>query len=223
MNIIVIDLEFTAVPSKFKEFRKTCHNETIEIGAVKLDETKQIVDRFDMYVKPLMATVSPEVQNLTGIVEADLAGAPSFEEAMDRFTAWMGEDEAEIYSWSTADFYQIKREAEAKGYENPALERMYASWHDLQAEYCRKIGFGQKLSLANALRSADIPFVGKEHSAADDAENTASIYLFMINDEAFKMKMQAVLELLAPSEPLTCSLGSFFPAELLKNDGEKAC
>ena len=66
MNKTVIDLEFTPIPSKFKEIRKICRHEIIEIGAVKLDENDEIVDKFDVF------DCKPDSQNHHGRVKLNL-------------------------------------------------------------------------------------------------------------------------------------------------------
>ena len=79
---VVFDLETTGL-SPFKD-------EIIEIGAVKVDKNGQIVDTFTTLVKPTQP-VSGFIQNLTGITNEMLKGAPSIYVALPRFANFAGD------------------------------------------------------------------------------------------------------------------------------------
>lgn len=52
MKYIIIDLEMNPLSKEFREERRICRNEIIQIGAVALDENYQEVGSFKTFVKP---------------------------------------------------------------------------------------------------------------------------------------------------------------------------
>ena len=111
MKYIFLDLEMNPVKREFKEVRKCCSREIIEIGAVMLDEKLNIVSEFREYVKPAYnAEVVRRVRNLTGITTEMLEDAAPFCQVFDRFVRWCGNEEYQIYSWSDNDIYQMMDE-----------------------------------------------------------------------------------------------------------------
>ena len=82
MKYAVVDLEFCKVPKGYKKFGYKWCQETIQIGAVLLDEDYEIIDEFNTYVRPEFGRVDCFIENLTGISQADVMSAPHFEEAL---------------------------------------------------------------------------------------------------------------------------------------------
>ena len=112
MKHIVVDLEMNNIRQK-SEARRICTNETIEIGAVMLDDNLQEISSFRTYVKPEYNDgIVPKISRLTGITDAMVANAPKFHEALRMFTNWcLGTGDAvTIYTWSDTDFNQIRKE-----------------------------------------------------------------------------------------------------------------
>ena len=52
MNYIIVDFEMNPVAGEYKEERKICRSEIIEIGAVILDESFLVLGEFKTLVKP---------------------------------------------------------------------------------------------------------------------------------------------------------------------------
>ena len=70
-------------------------NEIIEIGAVKLDASFQIVDRFQAVIKPSVSRkLSEIVKGLTHIAPEELDKGGSFVSVVHRLQNWMGTSEA---------------------------------------------------------------------------------------------------------------------------------
>ena len=179
MKHVVIDLEMNTVNDK--KARRKCKMETIEIGAVMLDENLQEISSFRTYVKPEFNTeIAPEIIALTGINDSMVVNAPLFNEALRMFTNWcLGTgDEVTVYAWSSNDYMQIKKELKFKEYEVSDDERIILcnEWEDFQREFDVNLGFERQLSLRTALEMAGISFVGREHDALDDARNTAELF-----------------------------------------------
>lgn len=72
-GVVVLDTETTGL-----SFRDCS---LIEISAARL-EGRQVVERFETFVRPTTGPVPPEIQRLTGITNDDVAGAPSAREAV---------------------------------------------------------------------------------------------------------------------------------------------
>lgn len=116
MKHIVVDLEMNPVSERNEE-TSLCRYETIEIGAVMLDENMQEISSFRTYVKPVSAEkIAKNITKLTGITTQSVINAPKFNEAFKLFTNWcLGtNDEITLHAWSDTDYNQIKREVELK-------------------------------------------------------------------------------------------------------------
>jgi len=151
MKHIVVDLEMNTVKNN-SEIRKICRMETIEIGAVMLDENMQEISSFRTYIKPEFSeTIAHKIRRLTGITDEMVANAPKFREGFGMFAAWCAGtgDDFKIYSWSDSDYMQISKEMEVKQYELSEIESRVVSepWIDFQKEFDVHLGFEKQVSL----------------------------------------------------------------------------
>ena len=78
---IVIDLEMNPVSKTFKDVRRYTTDEVIEIGAVKLDDSYNMIDEFQCYVKPQYGEITKHITKLTGITQETVADKPTFPDA----------------------------------------------------------------------------------------------------------------------------------------------
>ena len=212
MKHIVVDLEMNGVGKEYKNLG--CNMETIEIGAIMLDDNFQEISSFRTYVKPEYNTrVTSVVSKLTGINYNMLINAPKFNEALKMFSNWcMGvDDDIKIYAWSTNDYKQVSKEIKLKHYEISSDEsRVYVNeWNDFQEEFDVELGFDKQVSLSLALDMAGIDFLGREHSALDDARNTAKLFHVFKDREMFDITLSKIAEAMKPTDFGT-SLGSLF-------------
>ena len=213
MKYVVVDLEmnYTARKSEMKRILKM---ETIEIGAVMLDEKLQEIASFRTYVKPEYSDgIRKKISELTGITDDMVANAPSFREALRMFTTWcLGTgDEVKIYAWSDSDYNQISGEMLAKQYEitdaeSPLLENV---WDDFQKEFDSYLGFERRLSLSMALDMAGVAFAGRAHDALDDARNTAELLHIFKDRDLFDKTLRLIKEAMEPKE-IGDTLGDLF-------------
>ena len=211
MRHIVVDLEMNNIRQK-SEARRICTNETIEIGAVMLDDNLQEISSFRTYVKPEYNDgIVPKISRLTGITDAMVLNAPKFKEALRMFTNWcLGTgDEVTIYAWSDSDFNQIRKEIVLKEYEISEDERnlLETEWTDFQQEFDGHLGFERQVSLRMALDMAGIDFSGREHDALDDARNTAELLQIFRDEDLFDRTLRKIEEIMKPSS-LGNTLGS---------------
>lgn len=212
MRHIVIDLEMNGIKPGSEGYNNICTRETIEIGAVMLDDNLQEISSFRTYVKPeYNETVNPKITRLTGITDNMLWGAPKFNEAFQMFANWCANsgDEFIVYAWSGADYNQVSKEIVLKKYELNDVEKelMKEPWKDFQREFDVQLGFERQLSLKTALEMAGIEYSGKEHDALDDARNTAELLQVFKDEELFNATLRKIEECMKPSSE-GFSLGS---------------
>ena len=161
-------------------------NELIQIGAVLLDEDYEIIDSFMTHCAPRFGHVDAYIERLTGISPADTANAPSTEDALAAFTAWLLED-AELVSWSDNDELQIRRELEFKEIDLPELEDYLDTWIDCQQTFAELMDNDRQYRLSEALIIADIDSDDGAHDALIDARNTAMLFKKMETEPDFKL------------------------------------
>lgn len=174
----VIDLEMCKVPKQMKTKKFHWGLETIQIGAVLLDETLTVVDQFMTYVSPEVGYIDSYIQNLTGIGKQDVKGAPLMADAMKMFMDWLPVD-AKVVSWSENDKVQFCHEMEGKDIEIAGMERVMDEWMDCQLTFGEKMNSNRKYRLSEALVAADIPYEDGAHDGLVDAYNTALLFAKM--------------------------------------------
>ena len=214
MYHIVLDFEFTPIPKYYKYQRRLVKHELIEIGAVKLNETYQIIDEFSTFVKPKYSTLDPNCSALTGITEQDLMSAPIFIEAIKAFVKWIGTDEYELYAWSEHDSEQFCGECILNNACDMFPELYNKDWTDLQLLYIDTVGLSKAISLQRALNSLNIFFEGNMHRAADDVYNTASILQSLKNKDEFEKRFAPLQEVLKPNKIHNATLGEILGDKL---------
>ncbi len=176
MKYAVIDLEMCRVPKGYKKYGYKWCQETIQIGAVLLDEDYEVIDEFNTFVKPEYGHVDAFIENMTGISQADVIDAPSFADALDMFLDWLPADDVRCVSWSESDPKQIIHEVVAKGIDNERLEIIFANWIDCQKTFGKKMNRKNAYGLEEALIASDIISEGRAHDGLVDARNTALIF-----------------------------------------------
>ena len=194
MRHIVIDLEMNKIEKQFKGALKLS-SEIIELGAVRMDEHFNIIDSYQTYVSPDYGKMDEHIIELTGITDDKLIGAPKFSKALDMFSAWVGPERTQFYSWSLSDLRQFQNESRFKEYQNKIMKKMEKNWHDFQDEYSKQLGIEKKVRLDQAISAADYEFAGAPHTALADAVNTAEILRLSKKPAEFERIMKPVLEL----------------------------
>ncbi len=194
----MIDLEMNKIEKQCHDDKKLS-SELIEIGAVKMDDNFEVIDKYQTYVSPEFGKLDEKIIALTGITDDKLEGAPDFFHAMDDFADWIGNEKTTFYSWSLSDIRQFQHESDFKGYEGSIVKRMEKNWVDFQLEYSKLLRIEKKIKLKQAVQAADYEFTGAEHTALADAVNTAEILRLSKNPEEFERIMKPVLDLFRPT------------------------
>lgn len=222
MQHIMIDLEMNKI-EKQKRDEKKLSSELIEIGAVRMDENFNLLDKYQTYVATDYGKMDSVIIDLTGITDDMLVGAPKFARAMDDFAKWIGKEPTTFYSWSMSDIRQFQNESDFKGYKGKIISRMEKNWVDFQEEYSKLLGITKKIKLNQAVAAADYEFTGDQHTALADAVNTAEILKLSKNPDEFERVMKPVLDLFRPEkeEPTLMDMYPDFFASLLKKGSEE--
>lgn len=175
MNYIVLDLEWNQSTDKFD---RECGLpfEIVEIGAVKLNKKKEIVDSFEQVIKPqIFQTIHYMTTKIIRMGKEELInkGKP-FPEVMEDFLAWCGRDYV-FCIWGTLDLTELQRNMCYYGMDE--LSKGPLLYYDIQKFFSMTYEDGK---LRRALEFAvdylhiekDIPF----HRAYSDAYYTAKVF-----------------------------------------------
>lgn len=207
MRYIFVDLEMNPIAKSYKQERKICKTEVIEIGAVMLDENMVEVDSYKKYIKPeYNKRIEQNIRKLTGIQDKDVEKGISFEEMWADFVGWCGQD-CVIYTWSANDAQQIKKEIRLKKLEEEKYQFFLNSWRDLQKEFGELVGIKKNISLECAVGAVGAKFQGSQHDALCDSRNTAEIFRVTKDEKKCKNAMQYIIDLFKEKGNLTFSMG----------------
>lgn len=175
MNLIVFDLEWNQCPDGKAYEVPEMPFEIVEIGAVKLDDTKAIIDTFHVYVRPsLYKAIHARTAEVIALTMDDLMreGIP-FPEAADAFLAWCGED-PRFCTWGPLDLMELQRNLRWYG----MLDRIKGPvpFDDVQKLFAIHCGTPKiRKSLQDAVEYLHFPEDAAFHLAIDDAMYTAKI------------------------------------------------
>lgn len=175
MQYIIFDLEATCWEGWEKQ-----HNETIEIGAVKVDSQRNIIGEFQQFIKPLKhPTLSPFCTELTSITQSDVDNAPYFDQVIAEFKEWCGKEDNHfvLCSWGFYDRKQFESDSSLFGLETDWLENHISLKHQHAKFQKLKRAIGMK----NALKHEGIKLDGTHHRGIDDARNIAKIFIKHFN------------------------------------------
>lgn len=183
MTYVVMDLEMNFSNTRFVSERNGVRlgAEIIEIGAVKLGEGLETIDKYTRFVKPAAyPKVNAEVSELTGITtEMIWAGIP-FPEAAEEFLTWCG-DGAEFITWSVNDILVLEDNMMYHGLDHEKLPKCY----DIQMMFDDQItDEGRDFALSYAMWKLGIT-PAPSHDALNDAINTAEVLRHLDISEGF--------------------------------------
>ena len=109
MNYIVFDLEWNQSPGGKRWSNSQLPFEIIEIGAVKLNEKKEIVDSFQRLIKPKVYNwIHSSIHDVIHVDYKDLQNGLPFWQAALEFFEWCGE-EFLFFTWGNQDVMELQR------------------------------------------------------------------------------------------------------------------
>lgn len=174
---IILDFEMNPISKRCVEARNVLKREIIEIGAVKLNSRFEIVGTFSCFINPEYSTgIANYITKLTGIRNADMCDAVTYEVALEKFNAWIGGGKNRVYSWSNADLRQIVSECE---YKNVKFPNNIDRWMDFQLIFPRLMGLNHD-TLMSLNDAADWYGIEMDSSSAHRALYDAKITTEMI-------------------------------------------
>lgn len=173
MNYIVFDLEWNQAQSKEEAITQPVKlsGEIIQIGAVKLDRSFKIIDKFEIMVRPVYYTqMNPNVKKLTGISQEDIDSGVPFDVAYRRFCDFCG-DQFCYMTWGTDDVGILLSNMRIHNISASPFFRTY----NLQRIYGRQIAKVKgQVSLEDAVAALGEPPY-QAHNALSDAVSTALV------------------------------------------------
>jgi inhibitor of KinA sporulation pathway (predicted exonuclease) len=157
------------------------NNSIIEIGAVLVDPYLDIVDRFSSLCRP-DEPITPYIEKLTGIKDAEVQEAPGFGEVAERMEAWV---------LKAAKPRKVRLAAWGNYFDMPLLRHAYRKvsrpfpWHGTCLDIktlawfwaCLSGRNAQKLSVSTVADLMGIQPGGTYHRALVDAEVQARIMI----------------------------------------------
>src|SRR5262245_43198743 len=168
---LIVDLEATCsndgVVPRFEM-------EIIEIGAVMQNaRTFEMESEFQTFVRPVRhAELTPFCNQLTGITQRDVAGAPLFAEAASAMKEWMDDfPDALFCSWGDYDRKQFFQDCDYHQIAYP----FGADHLNLKAQFANALSRSKSSGISAALRQLGLSFEGSQHRGLDDARNIARI------------------------------------------------
>ena len=175
MNYIIFDLEWNQGVNRGEKRDKKMPLEIVEIGAVKLNEDREMISEFSELIKP---QIYHEMHNITRkiihIQMEELEKGKPFEEVMPAFLEWCGEDSL-FCTWGGLDLLELQRNMTYYGMK-PLSDRPI-KFYDIQKLFSLAYEDGKsRRTLEYAIDlldiKKDIPF----HRAFSDAYYTAKVF-----------------------------------------------
>ena len=178
MHYIVLDLEWnqpiTYQSPVYRRIGDRLVFEMIQIGAVKLDDSLDVTEALSLPIAPThYLQIHPRIRRMTGLGPEELAGAPSFREALEQFAAWCGEDYV-LLTWGCDDVSILRHNMdffECGDIVFPPLcdiQHLFADVHQLKDRPSLK----SAMELMGIEPDSEMAF----HNAKNDAYYTALVF-----------------------------------------------
>ena len=177
--LTVVDLEFNQAydfGNGDGEPNPNCRFEIIQIGAVKIDNNYNVVDSFNILVKPtLYPQIHPYVEKITGFKTEDFNYAPRFKEAYPKFRAFLGKDTT-LGTWGYSDIKALFRNIIFNELSAPPVIIQYVDIQKIATSHL-KYSRGGVIGLKNAVEALNIQIKDyiNFHNALGDAYYTAEV------------------------------------------------
>jgi inhibitor of KinA sporulation pathway (predicted exonuclease) len=183
MNYIIFDLEATCWENDRNKI-----NEIIEVGAVKVNDSLEIIGIFSRFVKPeINQELSGFCKRLTSISQENVDTAQSFSQVICEFEEWILSTGNDVYlcSWGFYDKKQILRECNIKKYFGlivSLLDRHISIKHQFsKAKNIKPCG------MDTALKMLGIQLEGIHHRGIDDAKNIFKVFVSIFQELNFNI------------------------------------
>lgn len=183
MNYIVLDLEWNQSSTGKNRVSKSLPFEIIEIGAVKLNETFEIIDSFQSTIKPVIYPQMHYIsQEITGFTASELQQGGSFPEVFRSFMNWCKQGNSfRFCTWGSQDLTELQRNMK---YYHISLFPAPVFFYDIQEIFSIIHDDGIiRRSLEYTVEFFRIDKTEGFHRALSDAFYTAKIMTYFDNDD----------------------------------------
>lgn len=184
MKYIIMDLEWNGATTRSGYF-----DEIIEIGAVALDDSLNILSEFQSLVSPKQTRkIRGRIKDLTHITNDDLKNADGFITVFKRLKTWIGTGDNCMLAWGNCDITVLYQNL--KWYN--MLDEIYIlkKYCDAQ-QLCQQalgIPLTKQVGLAAFAELAEVE-IGEDqlHRALNDSRLTARCFAKLCTPELFEM------------------------------------
>ncbi len=174
MTYIVIDLEWNQCPGGKARENPALPFEIVEIGAVKLNENRDIIGHFRELIRPQVYNrFHYRTREILHMDMSELSDARTFPQVIRDFFSWCGEDYM-LCTWGPLDLMELQRNMSFYGMENPLPLPLF--YYDVQKLFSLLYEDGKiRRSLKDAVDYLHIGEDGSFHRAFQDTYYTAEI------------------------------------------------
>ena len=175
MDYIVFDLEWNQSPYGKSRENKRLPFEIIEIGAVKLNSEREIVDTFQQVIKPTVyRTLNYRTRSIVNMTQAELNKGMHFTDAARKFLAWAGGNSI-FCTWGTVDLTELQRNLNYYGLLHLMKGPMH--YYDVQKFFAVQYeDMKSRRALEYAVDYLDLEKTDEFHRALADAKYTADVF-----------------------------------------------
>jgi len=178
-KILVVDLESTCWEEDGDYQR--LHSEIIEIGICILDTSNgNITDQRGILVKPVKSDISPFCTKLTSITpELVEKEGISLSEAVEILKK---NYQSEHLTWSSYGAYD-KKFLKEQCFKQRIRYPMTENHINIKVLLSETLNLNKGLGMKRALEKLNIPLDGRHHRGVDDANNSAKILRWILNNQ----------------------------------------
>ncbi|MDR1705373.1 MAG: exonuclease domain-containing protein [Clostridiales bacterium] len=203
MLYCVIDFEFNQYfdfqTENGPEPEPACPSEIIQIGAVLTDDEFNVKERLITPIRPrIYKRLHPYVQRMTGLTMSELRKAPDFTEVYEDFFSFAIGRRAVFCTWGGDDIKELYKNILYYDLDYNRLPRRYLNVQKLYGAYRKQTAAGnegeeidpvqlsQQVGLKTAIEAAGLTIKRPFHNALSDAEYTADLLRYLMNDKEMK-------------------------------------
>lgn len=182
MSYIVIDLEWNQCPSGKAKENPALPFEIVEIGAIKLNDNREIIGHFSETIRPqVYRKFHFRTKEILHMDMEDLKNARTFPQVIADFFSWCGED-CHFCTWGPLDLVELQRNMSFYGMETPLPFPLL--YYDVQKMFSLLYEDGKvRRSLEDAVEFLHIRKDAPFHRAFEDTYYTAEVMKIMDWDQ----------------------------------------
>ncbi len=175
MNYIIVDLEWNQGNPSHEPENAAVPFEIVEIGAVKLNDSRKMIDQFSMLVKPqIYHELHHITRKLIHLQMKELEAGEPFPSVCKKFLTWCGPEDYIFCTWGPLDLTELQRNMDY--YDLQPLSCGPMRFLDIQKLFSlafddRKSRKSLEYAVDFLKLEKDIPF----HRAFSDAYYTAKV------------------------------------------------